>query len=1031
MLQLAIRLLGPFQVTIDSQPITGFAYDKVRALLAYLAVEADCFHRRESLATLFWPDHPPKLARQNLRQALATLRRAIKDRNTLPPFLLIDGDTVQFNHSSNIWLDVTAFRAHLETDGHVHPYPDIETCQSCIQHMEKAVALYRGEFLADLLLGDSIEFETWAVACRERLRTQVLTTLYHLTRHYLRRGEYSQAQTYALRQVELDPYREEAHRQLMHILARTGQRSAALAQYETCYHILTEELGVEPSRQTQTLYKRIRFAGRRCPHNLPPQLTSLIGREGEVQQLAEHLADPNCRLLTLTGLGGIGKTRLALQAAQEHIGVFLHGVYFVPLAALSSSEFLAATIADALGLSFAGEEDPQTQLLNYLREKEMLLVLDSFEHLLSSSVEEKNAIDLLLEILKFAPEVKIMLTSRERLNLQTAWVFKVRGLAFPKKILNEGDLHQASIESYSAVQLFFKRARRVEREFLLSGATTTTVGRICQLAEGMPLAIELAAASVATLSCEQIAAQIKNSLDTLTTTMRDVPERHRSVRAVFEHSWHLLAEAEQRVFRKLTIFRGGFTAQAARRVAQATPEVLSNLIDKSLLQQDVSGRYGIHELLRQFAAEELDNHPAEKETALERRCTYYADFLHQRAEPLKINFQPEVLAEIGVEIENIRVGWQWAVAQANLKAIESCLESLYHFYWARNWFHEGSQVFEQVEKTALSAGQNDNLLLAKIWTRQAEFEAWLAHYDEARAQLQKSVQICRTLQEQDELALALDTLGRVLYWQGELVPAKKYFEESLALYRRIGDKAGIARTLNGLANVICDLLADYDQTRPLYEESLALARQIGDRFGVARALINQGAVAQEIGNYAEAQQLYQESLEVYREIDYRHGQSAALNYLGQVASLLGEHVAAKAFLQQSLDLSQETGDRHSMANCLKQLGHVACRMGAYPEAKEYFAEALNLAMEIRADQVVLDILTGVANLFQKQGKQERTLELLAFVLHQSEGSQERKNRAQALVPQCEAGLSPQVITRCRERGENQILAEIVAAVLAE
>ncbi|MEW5956556.1 MAG: tetratricopeptide repeat protein [Chloroflexota bacterium] len=1024
--ELAIHLLGPFQVTIDSQPITGFAYDKVRALLAYLAVEADHCHRRETLATLFWPDHSPKLARQNLRQALATLRRAINDQNLATPFLLIDGDAVRFNHfSDDTWLDVAAFRAHLKADGHVHPGSDIETCQRCIQQLEKAVALYRGEFLADLLLGDSLEFETWVVTYREQLHLQALTALCHLTRHYLRQGEYGLAQTYALRQLALAPYREEAHRQLMRILARTGQRSTALAQYETCRRILTEEFGVEPLPQTQALYKRIRSAGKRCPHNLPPQLTSLIGRERELHQLTERLAAPNCRLLTLTGLGGIGKTRLALQAAQEHINVFLHGVYFVPLAALSSGEFLAATMADALGLSFSGEEDPQTQLLNYLREKEMLLVLDSFEHLLPSLERETKGQDLLLKILKVAPEVKIIVTSRQRLNLQAEWVFKVRGLAFPKKILTEG------IENYSAVQLFFRRARRLEQEFSLSDANKTIVGRICQLVEGMPLGIELAAASVATMTLAQIAAQIEQNLDVLATTMRDVPERHRSVRAVFEYSWHLLTEAEQRVFQKLTVFRGGFTPQAARQVAQASPEILATLLDKSLLRQNVSKRYEIHELLRQFAAKKLDNHPLEKETALERCCAYYIDFLHQRAEPLKTNYQPEILAEVGLEIENIRAAWQWAVAQAKLEAIEPCMESLYQFYWARNWFHEAKQVFAQAEKLALAAGQHDSLLLAKIWTRQAEFEGWLAHYDEARIRLQNSIRVCRTLQEQDELALALQLLGRVHYWQGEHGPAKELFEESLALYRQTGDKAGMALTLNNLANTIGDLSADYDRAQPLYQESLALARQIGDRFGIARALINQGAVAQELGNYAQAQQLYRESLEVYRELDYRYGQAAALNYLGQVAGLLGEYVAAKAFLQQGLDLSQDTGDRHSMANCLNQLGIVACRMGAYPAAKEYFAEALSLATEIQAVQTALDILIGVANLFQQQGQKERALELLSFVIEQSESCQERVNHAMQLVPECKVGLTPPVMARCRAWAKTQTLNGIVAVLLDE
>lgn len=1023
--QLAIHLLGPFQVTLDTHPITGFAYDKVRALLAYLAVEADHIHRRETLATLFWPDHSPKLARQNLRQSLATLRRAIKDQNALPPFLLIDSDTVQFNHSGQTWLDVAAFQAHLQAGGHFDPSADVETCQSCIQHMEKATALYRGEFLADLLLGDCDEFETWAVTCREHFHIQALTALYHITRYYLRQGNYSLAQTYAFHQIKLAPYCEEAHRQLMHILARTGQRSAALAQYETCRRILAEEFGVEPSPQSQALYKRIRAAGKRCPHNLPPQLTSLVGRERELHQLTECLAAPNCRLLTLTGLGGIGKTRLALQAAQEHTTVFLQGVYFVPLNALSSAEFLAATIADALGLSFSGEAAPQTQLLNYLREKEMLLVLDSFEHLLSSPQEEMTGQDLLLEILKAAPEVKIMVTSRERLNLQAEWVFKVQGLPFPEQLPDEG------LENYSAVQLFYRRARRLEREFSLSGPIKPAVGRLCQLVEGMPLGIELAAASVATMTCEQIAAQIEGNLDTLATTMRDVPDHHRSVRAVFEHSWKLLSPFEQHVFQKLSVFQGGFTAQAARQVTQASPEVLSILVDKSLLQSNISGRYEFHELLRQFAAEKLDIHPGEKETTLERHCACYADFLRRKAAPLQTNYQPEILAEIGLEIENIRTGWQWAVRQSKLEAIEPCLESLYLFYWARNWFDEGKQLFEQAQNLALAAGQDNSLLLAKIWSRQAEFDLWLARYDEAKLWLQKSIRVCRILQEQDELALAIELLGRVHYWQGEHLPAQACFEESLAIYRQTGNKVGLALTLNNLANTLCDLSADYDRALSLYEESLALARQIGDRFGIARALLNQGAVAQELGTYAQAQQLYRESLAVYRELDYRHGQSAALNYLGQVAGLLDEHAAAKTFLQQSLDLSQETGDRHSTANCLNQLGNVACRMCACLEAKAYYAEALSLATEIKATSIALESLIGVANLFRQQGQKERALELLSFVISQSDGYQERKNHAMDLVPQCETGLTPQVIARCRAWGKTQTLNGIAARLLDE
>lgn len=1044
MAHLSIHSLGPLRVTLDGDPVIGFESNKVRALLIYLAVESDRPHSRETLAGFLWPDQPERSARQNLRQALFNLRQAIHDRDAEPPFLQITRRTLQFNPDSDHWLDVAAFSTHIavseahtanrqlsgetqnptfaiphnmkNTTGVLGAHHRTETCESCIGQLEQAIALYRGSFLEGFFVDESVLFEDWILLLRERFHRLALDALYDLAKYHERRRDYDRARHYARRQVELEPWREEAHQQLMRLLAHSGQRSAALAQYDVCRRILAEELKVEPHQETTALYQRILRAGEARPHSLPRQLTSLVGREQELSEIAERLADPNCRLLTLTGLGGVGKTRLALQAAQEQVGAFLHGVYFVPLTATSSTAFLAPTIADALGFSFSGEQDPKTQLLNYLREKEMLLVLDNFEHLLERS-------GLLLDILKHAPAIKIVVTSRERLNFQAEWVFHIQGLTFPEEHIAEG------VEVYSAVRLFIDRAKRVEAGFSLSSATTPAVLRICRLVEGMPLGIELAAASIPASSCEQIAADIEHNLNALATSMQDVPERHRSIWAAFEHSWNLLSQEERSVLRKLAVFYGDFEAQAAQEVTTSSLRTLSSLLNKSLLRKGPGGRYQIHELVRKFAAAKLDKHPIEKEATCDRHCGYYASFLHQREEPLKTEQQKETLAEISAEVENVRAAWQWAVAHTKPEEIDLCLESLYYFYWARNWFHEGKRALEHAERVISNSEERDNLLLARIWTRQAEFDNWLAHYDGAKRRLQKSIATCRALQAQGELALALELLGRIEYWQAEYRRAKEHFQESLAICRQIGNEVGTAQALNSLANVTCELEADYDQAQILYEESLAIARRIGDQFGVAKALINLGALAQELGDYTEAKQFYQESLRIYREIDYRHGQSASLSYLGQVASLLGEHTSAQKLLRESLNLNRETGDRHAIAERLKQLGRAACRMEAHQESKKYFDQALELAMEIQATPVVLDILIGVADLFQREEEHGRALELLAFVVHQTESAQELQDRALVLIPKCETEFSPQTVSGLRELGRAKTLEEAVNLTL--
>jgi predicted ATPase len=357
-----------------------------------------------------------------------------------------------------------------------------------------------------------------------------------------------------------------------------------LTEPQQVYGLLHEDLPLQEFPALRSLSSH--------PNNLPRQPTPLVGREEELVEIAELFSKPDCCLLTLVAPGGMGKTRLGLQATAEQSDFFRHGVYFVPLAGVTSSENLPATIAAALNLSFYGAEDLESQLQSYLHEKQLLLLLDNFEHLIDGA-------GTVADILSIAPEVKILVTSRERLRLQAEWTFEVTGLPVPEN----GSLEAA--EEYGAVELFLQSAHRAQPGFSPSPEDLQAIVRICRLVDGMPLALELAAAWVNTLNCKEIAAEIQQDLDLLATEMHDVPRRQRSIRAVFDHSWNDLSTAEQSSFKQLSVFRGGFNRLGAQEVAGATLRILSALINKSLLTRDDAGRFQIHELVRQYAAEKL------------------------------------------------------------------------------------------------------------------------------------------------------------------------------------------------------------------------------------------------------------------------------------------------------------------------------------------------------------------------------------------------------------------------------------------
>jgi predicted ATPase/DNA-binding SARP family transcriptional activator len=1067
MARLSLSLLGPLQIASDDETVTDLATDKARALLAFLAIETKRPHRRDALAGLLWPDQPQRKARHSLRQTLSQLRQALGDREEAASFLCITQKTIQFDVASDHWLDVAAFTA-LVSACRAHRHRRLDACRPCMRRLEEAVELYQGDFLQGFFIGDSAAFEEWALLQREWLRRLAVEALSHLADYHERRGDSERAHRYAWRQVGLDPWREEAHRRLMRLLAQRGQRGAALAQYETCRRALAKELGVEPTPETTALYERIRAGKPPSPfmplHNLPLSPTPFIGREEELEELAELLADPDRRLLSLVGPGGIGKTRLALQAAQEQVGAFPDGVYFVSLAAVSSVEFLLPTLANALNFSFQGRQDPQEQLLNYLREKELLLVLDNLEHLLEST-------EFLAQVLWRAPGVALLVTSRERLNLQEEWVYEVGGLRYPR------DGAAEDVDACSAVALFQQSARRVRQDFALVGPELSHVVRICRLVEGMPLAIELAAAGTAVCALRDIAQDIEHNLDALSTSMRNVPARHRSVRATFEHSWNLLDERERQAFARLSVFQGGFERQAAQQVAQASLAVLTTLIHKSLLRCDVTGRYQLHQLLRQFAAEKLAELSPQTETTLHRHADYYATFLQRREEALKGGRQREALQEIEVEIDNVRALWQWGMAQLKnernetqaLAVLQQAAKSLYLFYVMQDLYQEGKEAFDRaVFALDDAATGSKGLLLGRLLAYQGKCCEFIEHSDNAPQLYEQSLKIFRRLEAWRETALPLRGLGFMAHIKGEYALAERYFQDSLAIYSQMEDAWGIASVFNNLC-LVARRRGAFSQAKQHAQQALLIRREIGDQVGTAAALTNLGLVHCDLGEYAEAkkvlleglelcrqldrkigiantltalcqaafrlgeveaaQQFGRQSLAVYREIGDCWGVAIAFNNLGRMAAETGDYAQAKRLYQEGVTQYQQIGIKSGLANTLGNLGEACYSLGDYAGARQHLRQALQIAQEIGAVPTVLKSLVGLATLWAQQGKTTRSLELLAFAVHQSAIAQDTKKQATALSAELVAGLSPEEVAEVEARGQAGELDALVAEIL--
>ncbi len=674
-------------------------------------------------------------------------------------------------------------------------------------------------------------------------------------------------------------------------------------------------------------------------NNIPSPTTRFIGREQELDQLDQLLTDPQCRLLTLIGPGGIGKTRLSLAAAAAQLDQagednrFANGIFFVQLAPLTAIEHIAPAIAEALQFSFYENSPPIKQLFDYLHHKRMLLILDNFEHLVAGS-------DLLSELLSQSPGLTLLVTSRERLNLNSEWTLPISGMGYP---VTDTAALRDNIESYTAVQLFLNGIQRLNPTFRVTDADRPAIAQICRLLDGLPLGIELAATWTRLLSCQEIAREISDSLDFLSSNLRDRPERHHSLQAVFDHSWQLLTLEEQTIFKKLSVFCSRFNQLAAQTIANASLTQILGLMDKSLLKQSGTGQFEVHSTLRQYLVDRLAKDPAEQKSVEIAYSNYFADFVLQQRDRLRGPAQKSALFKVAGEIENIRVGWQLALSYRLNSVIEKYLDSLYHFFWIRGWPQEGAATFRDAV-TALTdgIGQADRqtaVLLGRIMARQGAFNYRLGLPEKAGRLLQESLNIFQTHSITAEMGYVFTFLGATAYLQGDNKAAEQLLQQGLGYAQTTRNQLGTTIAYHHLG-LVAQARQDYSSAEQYHQNSLDLAQTLGEPFGIAVALNNLGMVAFHQGQFEQARDLQRRSLVLRREINDQWGIATTLSSLALVAHSQGKFEQARQFLLECLSLYREVGDKKRTAVTLQDLSVVAAALNQPKEAARLRQESL-------------------------------------------------------------------------------------------
>lgn len=951
--RLEVRLLGGVSFLLNGRPVNSTPTRVAQAIFIYLLHQVTPVER-ERLVDLFFQASEPKQAAANFRSTLSRMRKELR------PFLDINSRTIHITPDANIWIDAVQFA-------------------QCIKKrdlLEDTLSLYQGDFLAGFYLRDAPEFEQWVLVEQERLRLMALEGYKRLVGQHQEAGRYWDALQAVNQLLAIDPLIEEAQRTKLLLLARTGQREKALQHFEDTAVLYEEELGLALSPETTALRGRIGGLKIPPPGNIPAPTDQFIGRAAELGTLLDLLAQPERRLITLFGVGGTGKTRLAYELGRtvlaENSGLFLDGVYVVSMVGVApgaSPDDVALHMLQALGFVTSGLQSPIGQLIDALKNREMLLIVDNFEHLI-----RKNSA-FLAELLQKAAALTLVVTSRERLNLHEETVFDLDGLPFSGAKTLDTD----------AARLFVNHAQRHRFTFKPAAPDVPPIVEVCQLLEGSPLGIELAAGSVRNASVSEIALQIKRNLGELTSPLQNVPPRHRSLRAVFLHSWRLLDPALRPVYANLSVFPTWFDAEAARSIAGASVDQLAQFVDKALLKER-DGRFSIHPILREFATEQL---ATDQRTALcDGHAGYFSRFIADRSETLHRPSYMETMPDLLAAYDDLVAAWRWSIgrlvedeSEAVWQWVEWMRRPLIRLHFQRSWFYAARGLFGAARQRLENAGwhlenapKRHRLLHAQLTVTESNCTRIMGDVVSVIEPTQKAAPL---LQEQGAIEDLFDATNLLIGCYMQLrnfdsVP--NALEELEAMAAQI-DKPAQYGVYYVSHSYFADYMGDTEESLLYAERALTVFRSMEDTFyeaivldGIARRLFTLGRPDEAIEVLHEAYALADENDQTLTKAFIQRGIASYYREQGE----LDEAESAAAL---SRELFTEVNDLRYLVDIDYLEAQIAYAREEWATMTRFLIATLQRAMAYTIPRHKLNVLAYLPILHWQRGAQDEALAL--------------------------------------------------------